>query len=416
MAVGCDPGTSCSHQQHDDVPYHGAVPDADDDRPDGAPGGRPARVLVAIKSLGPGGAERLLVATLAAADRSAFAYEVALVRDDAAELAVEIEALGIPVHRLGATSNVDPRWVLRFRRLVAAGDYDVVHFHLPMTAALGRPAVRSLPARRRPVTLYTEHSMWDRVSPVTKVLNRATVGSDRALVAVSESAYDHLPAPLQGRAQVVIHGVDLGPLRALVADRAAIRAAVRDELGVADGELLAITVAGLRPEKGLDVLLDAARTTEDAGVPVHFAVAGTGACADDLTDQQERLGLTGRVTFLGHRTDALRLLVAADLMVLPSLQEGLPVVLMEGTCVGVPIVASAVGGVPQVLDDGVSGLLVPPGDAAGLAAAVGRVAADAGLRAHLADGSAAVGASFDVARAAGEIEDLYRRILADRPG
>ena len=366
---------------------------------------------MAIKSLDPGGAERLLVATLAAADREAFEYEVALVRDDADGLVADIEALGVPVHRLGATSNVDPRWSLQLRRLVDRRRHDIVHFHLPMTAAFGRPAVRSLPADRRPVTLYTEHSMWDLVSPVTKSLNRATVSSDGALVAVSQASYDHLPPALRGRARVVVHGVDLRPSRALVADRDRVRAEVRAELCVPEGALLAVTVAHLRTEKGLDVLLEAARLVVDRGHDVRFVSAGTGAERPALAEQQVRLGLEGTVTFLGQRSDALRLLAAADLMVLPSRQEGLPVVLMEATSVGVPVVASAVGGVPQVLEDGVSGLLVPPGDPVALADAVGRVAADPVLRARLAEGAAVVGEAFDVARAAGELEDLYRELL-----
>jgi glycosyltransferase involved in cell wall biosynthesis len=375
---------------------------------------RPIRVLVAIKSLAPGGAERLLVATLAAANREAFTYEVALVRDDADDLVPEIEALGVPVHRMGATSNLDPRWALTFRRLVSDRRYDIVHFHLPMTAGFGRPAARSLPADRRPVTLYTEHSMWDRVSPITKMLNRATVGGDSALITVSSSGFDHLPPALQSRAQVVIHGVDQGPARALVADRDRVRAEFRDELGLSHDALVAVTVANLRSEKGIDVLLDAARLVADEGTAIHFVSAGTGFLGDELAAQQQRLGLTEHVTFLGQRSDALRLLAGADMMVLPSRQEGLPVVLMEATSVGVPIVASAVGGVPQVLEDDVSGILVAPGDPQALARAIQRVADDPDLRSRLAAGAAEVGTAFDVARAAGELEDLYVRLLAER--
>ena len=172
-----------------------------------------------------------------------------------------------------------------------------------------------------------------------------------------------------------------------MADRARIRAEVRAELGVPDGDLVALTVANLRPEKGYDILLDAARLVVDRGLPVRFVSVGRGlrgrrpwrsaAAASDLGD---------RFTFLGLRDDVLRLLVAADLFVLPSRQEGLPVVLMEATSVGMPIVATAVGGVPQVLTDGVDGLVVPPDSPGDLADAVGRLAADPGLRERLAEG------------------------------
>ncbi len=74
-----------------------------------------------------------------------------------------IESQGITVHRMGARHNLDVGWMATFRRLLAGGRFDIVHFHLPYSAALGRPVVLSIPAARRPVTLYTEHSLWNKV-------------------------------------------------------------------------------------------------------------------------------------------------------------------------------------------------------------------------------------------------------------
>ncbi|HEV3282541.1 MAG TPA: glycosyltransferase family 4 protein [Acidimicrobiales bacterium] len=371
-------------------------------------------MLLAIKSLGHGGAERLLVDTAAKGDHRAFDYEVAFVLEAENAFAGTIVANGTKVHGLGARGDLDLRWMAAFRRLLIGDHFDIVHFHLPYTAALGRLVIASLPRRMEPVTLYTEHSLWNKVSPPVKILNRATIGHDRALIAVSQAAYDALPRTLKPRARVVVHGVDLSLSAQMIARRAVIRANLRSELGVPPGELLAVTVAGLRREKGYDVLLDAAALSAEHQLPIRFVAAGAGSLDQELAERHRALGLGERFQFLGHRLDGLALLTAADVVVLASHQEGLPVVLMEATSVGAAIVATSVGGVPQVITDGENGLLVPPGDPGRLVDALARLSADPELRYRLGRQAMAGSAEFDVARASHEIEDIYLRLLTER--
>jgi len=370
-------------------------------------------VLLAIKGLGHGGAERLLVDSVATGDHRAFEYEVAFVLSGSDDLAGELRDAGTPVHDLGARRSLDLRWLPSFRRLLLGHRYAIVHFHLPYTAALGRLVILTLPRHRRPVTIYTEHSLWTKVSPLVKLLNRATVSGDGALIAVSDAAFEALPASLQPRARVVVHGVDLAPSRAMVDQRPEVRGRIRSELGVPDGDLLAVTVANLRSEKGYDVLLDAAALAGQRRLPLRFAAAGQGDQAEFLAERHRALGLDDRFRFLGHRRDALALLAAADIVVLPSHQEGLPVVLMEATSVGATIVATAVGGVPQVITDDVNGIVVPPGDPEALTDALERLCEQPDLRRRLGAGAAAGSAVFDVARASGEIEAIYRELLPE---
>ncbi len=379
-------------------------------RPVPAPVGR-LRVLEVIKGLGHGGAEQLLVDTVAHGDRDSFDYEVAYVLEQASDLVPALRAVGIPVHALGATRSIDASWLPAFRRVIVRGRYDIVHFHLPYSAALGRLVVATLPPRSRPVTVYTEHSLWSKVSPATKALNRATVSRDGALIAVSPAAHAALPDRLRPRARVIVHGVDLDRSSATIAASDRVRAEVRADLGVRQGPVLVVTVANLRSEKGYDVLLDAARRTVDRQKGVRFAAAGQGTLLADLTARRDELGLEGVFQFLGHRGDALRLLAAADIVALPSHQEGLPVVLMEAMSVGAAIVATEVGGVPEVITDQVNGLLVPPGQPGALADALVRLASDAALRHRLGDKARRDSAAFDVSRASREIEDLYRRLV-----
>ncbi len=372
-------------------------------------------MLLVIKCMGYGGAERLLVDMVATRDRLAFDYEFAYVLAAENTLVPAIRASGVPVHDLGAHHNGDLRWMARLRRLLVDGHFDIVHFHLPYAAALGRLVATSLPRANRPALMYTEHSLWHKTAGPVRVLNRATIGLDQALVAVSPAAHDALPDSLKAHATVVVHGVDLSRSDALVARRDEIRADVRSELDVPADEVLVMTVANLREEKGYDVLLAAARLIADRGLPIRIVAVGRGPLEHELADRHRALDLGEHFTFLGQRDDVLRLLTGADVFVLASHHEGLPVALMEATSVGLPVVATAVGGIPQFITDGVEGLLVAPGRPDALADAVVRVCSDPALRRRLGEGAKARSAAFDVRTASAKIEDIYRQLAGPRP-
>jgi len=374
------------------------------------------RVLVLVKGLGAGGAERIVVDLVRHRDAEAFHYEVAYVLADQAALAPEAQDAGVVVHGLGARGSPDLRWMWRLRRLLRRGSYDVVHAHLPYSAALGRIVALTLPPRARPVFVYTEHSLWPKAAVLTRLINRATVGFDRALFVVSERARDALPRVLQARARVLVHGVDRARAGALADRKDEIRRDVRAELGLDPGEVLALTVANIRSEKGHDVLLAAASEITTGDTAVRFVWVGDGPRRDALTAARDAGGLTRRVQVLGARQDVVRLMTAADLFVLPSRQEGLPVALMEAMSAGLPVVATTVGGVPDIVTDGREGLLVPPGRADLLAHAVGRLVKDDGLRRQMAEASLQRSQAFDVAAAARSVESVYGALLDARDG
>jgi glycosyltransferase involved in cell wall biosynthesis len=368
-------------------------------------------VLLLIKGLGLGGAERLLVDVVGARDRERFDYEVAYVLADQDALVSTMEATGVPVHGLGARASADIRWTASLRRLLLLGRFDVLHAHLPYTAAFGRLVALTVPGGRRPALVYTEHSLWNKAAVVTKALNRSTVGVDRALVVVSEAARDALPRALRARARVVVHGIDRSRFAVDPEQRRVRRSEVRAELGVPDDQVLALTVANLRSEKGYDVLLEAARLCVGAEAPVRFVAVGRGLPQDELEVRSQAQRLGGRFVFLGARTDTARLMAGADVFVLPSHQEGLPVALMEAMSAGLPVVATIVGGVPDVVTDDIEGLLVPPHRPDLLADALQRIARDPVLRTRLAAASEARSEVFDARVAAGAIEALYDELL-----
>ena len=267
----------------------------------GAPTVDRPRILLFIKCMGYGGAERLLVHMVRHGDRDRFQYEVAYMLEDFDALVPQLTDAGVPVHSLGAASNRDLGWTLRLRALLRQGDFDVMHSHLPHAATLGRmvAAVSTTPGRR-PALVYTEHSMWDKMSVAVKVLNRATIGLDDRLLVVSQAAKESLPPSLRRHATVVVHGIEMEPVRQARADREIARREVRQEFGLADGELLALTVANLRREKGHDVLLRAAAIVGERGVPLHFLDVGQGPLREELEAQHASLALGERFRFVGR--------------------------------------------------------------------------------------------------------------------
>ncbi len=369
------------------------------------------RVLHVIKGLGLGGAERLLVDMLSAGDRESFEYEVAYVLRRYDDLAPAMRSSNTPVHDLGARGDWDVAWMAALRRLVTERGYDIVHFHLPYTAALGRFVLRTVPHRARPRIVYTEHSMWYEVSLPVRILNRAGIASDDALIVVSQASRRALPRSLERRARVIVHGIDLSQSPKLVHERTRIALEVREELGVPPGDVLVLTVANLRTEKGYDVLLEAASILSAREVPARFVSVGHGPLADDLSARHRDLALGERFLFIGLRTDVLRLMAGSDVFALPSHFEGLPVTLMEATSVGLPIVATRVGEIPNIFTDRSTALLVPPGESELLADAVETLVRNEALREQLGAASLGLSSQFDVSTASRRVEGIYRELL-----
>lgn len=384
----------------------------DGESPSGdGPEGTRRRVLLLIKCLGYGGAERLLVYMVRHRDQSRFDYEVAYVLENENALVPDLTEAGVPVHSLGARSNRDLGWTVRLRTLLREGNFDIMHSHLPHAATLGRLAAASLGPRRRPALVSTQHSTWNRLAVALRILNRATIGLDDRVLVVSQAARDSLPPSLQRRATVVIHGIEMEPVHDALAEREDLRRSVRAEFGLVDGELLALTIANLRVEKGLDVLLRAAHGVRARGLPVRFVVAGRGPLAGELESHRAALGLGDSLRFVGERDDVLRLLAGADMFVLPSRHEGLPVVMMEATAMGAAIVVTDVGEMSNLWTNGVDAVIVPPESPGALADAVASVGQDAELRARLAAGSLERAGLFDVTRCVREVETIYDELV-----
>ena len=363
------------------------------------------RVLVLTKTTALGGAERLVMNGLPYLDREAFDYRFAAL-DRSGPLARECAEHGFAFDRLGHGNQLDPRTAWSLRRLLARERIDLVHAHLPLPGALARFAARATSTR----VVYTEHTTQDVYRPVSRWLNALSYHWQDAAIAVCRrvrASAETRIGPAAQRIRVIPNGVDFARL-----DREA--AAAPGPLPPrAPDSLVALVPASLVPVKGHDVLLEslallAARGRRD----LELWLAGEGDARAGLEARARRYGLATRVHFLGRREDVFALMRSADLVALPSRREGHPLALLEALALGRPAVASAVGGIDEIVHPGRTGLLVPPEHPAALADALGRLCADPALRERL--GRAArrdARRRFDVRRAVAAVEAVYRRAL-----
>lgn len=361
-----------------------------------------------IKGLGRGGAESLLpqVVRHAAPDVS-HAVGYFLPWKDA--LVEEVRSAGAPVTLFPARSS--PALLLRVgavARWLRRERADVLHCHLPLAGLVGRLAGRLATV---PV-VYTEHNLQRRYHPATRLANRLTWRLQDAAVAVSgevaRSIADHLPSSVP--VHLVRNGIEVPP----PPEEETVRALRRD-LGLPAEAPVVGTVAVLRRQKRLDLWLRAAARLLELQPDARFLVVGDGPLRGELEALAARPPLAGRVVFAGLQRDVWPYLAAMDLYLMSSEFEGLPLALLEALASGLPAVVTAVGGIPEVVDDGTDGRLVPFGDPAALARAAGEVLADPEQARRL--GVAArrrVAERFGIARMARELEAVYRGVVAGR--
>jgi glycosyltransferase involved in cell wall biosynthesis/predicted N-acetyltransferase YhbS len=364
----------------------------------------PIRVLWLIKGLGPGGAETLLAAAARAHDHEVFHIECAYVLPHKDHLAEQLEQAGVHCHCL-STKRSDPRWPFRLRRLIAEGQFDIVHSHSPLPAAVGRIAALSLRGEKRPKLVTTEHNAWDTFAAPTRWATRLTARLDDAVCAVSEETKRSMRGDARKQCITLQHGIDVAATAAMATERDA----VRNELGISDDELVIGTVANYRDQKDYPNLLRAAAELDERGVPARIVAVGQGQLESEIVALRDELRLQERVMLTGHRPDAARVMAAFDVFTLASKYEGLPVALMEALALGLPIVATRVGGIAETLTDD-EAVLVPREDPIALSDAWVKVLESLQLRERLAAASTARASNFDIRGAVDEYEACYRRL------
>ena len=359
------------------------------------------RVVHLIKGLGPGGAERLIVNQLETADPD-IDYTVLRLVGHKNHLVDAVEAAGATSHLIGGGRF----WPFALRKKLTAIAPDVIHVHSPVLAIAARALV-TMTALDAAV-LTTEHNRWPRHHWLTRFGNRLTAARDTARIAVSEDVRQSMSASLHSTTDVLDHGVPLAPLIGLRTKRPEMRARLLGDS--ADSSIIIGIVANFRPEKAYDVFLDAADQLNERRSDVRFFVVGQGPGEAAFRNAVRERGLESVVEVLGYRDDATEVMSAFDIFTLTSRHEGKPVSLMEAFALGIPVVATRAGGIPEAVLDGTNGILVDIDDAPAVSRAWEQLAADTELRSQMGQAAAVAAAGFDASVATKSIEAVYRSI------
>ena len=371
---------------------------------------RRLRVLHVLSGCTVGGCEQHVLALLSRLDRERYEPWLACFEaepDEATPMVPMFKAAGVRTIDLKARRRTDPAAFARFGRLLKRGRFDIVHVHSFRTE-LGATFFGRL-LRWAPRVIRTAHNVDEfYVSPRYAALAKVSARGLERIVAISDAVSGFLreQAGLPSDKIVrIYYGIDPSPYQPDAPPPA--------EREDPDARPTIGVIARLAPQKGHRVLLDAipAIAKQIPGVRVRLIGHEELSTVQELREYAEQRGVADRVAFEGFRA-AEAVLADFDVFVLPSLWEGFGLVLLEAMAAGRPVVASAVGPVPEIVVDGVTGLLVPPGDPDALAAAIVRLLTDRELASAFGRaGRARVEAEFGLDAMVARTQALYEELV-----
>jgi glycosyltransferase involved in cell wall biosynthesis len=355
--------------------------------------GRALRIAHVTFGLDVGGQEKLLIEFARHADRQCFDLRFISI-GHRGPLANDIEPLGWPVEALGVPRGLRPGLIARLTVEFRRWRPDVVHTHDQRALFYAGPAARLV---RVPRLVHTRHGRDVHATRRQAAIFRALATLVDRFVCVSEevAGLSRMQGVAPSRMRTVLNGIDLDRFGFIGPDPA--------------GPV--VTVARLSPEKDVANLVRATAMVAERAPGLRVEVAGGGPCREDLDRLAAELGVGDRISFLGEAHDVPAILRRARMFILPSRSEGIPLTALEAMACGLPVVATRVGGLPEVVDDGVTGLLVPPADPEALAAALLKLWDDPSRGDRMGwAGRRRVEDRFDVRRMVAQYEAIYRQI------
>lgn len=374
------------------------------------------KIIWMIDSLGHGGAERLTLAILERFDRERFDLRVCALQERGGNpVAKDLQNAGIPVDLLNIPTLRHPANLFKITGYLRRHKPQLIHAQLEFSIVLGSLAAKLL-GIPCVTTLHTldnpqERRAYWRYRVTLSALKHLCARS----IGVSESTRLHhlRDGNIPGEKIITLYnGIDLSAYKTPTPEACLEK---RKELGLTPDSVVAVTVAVLREPKGIQFMLQAMAQLRKTHPNLQYLVVGDGEHGPALKEMARNLELENRVIFAGQRKDIPEILPVCDFFVLPTLTEALPTVLMEAMAAQKAIIASNVGGVPEMIQDGVNGRLLPPGDVPALVTACAHLADDSALRnAWGAAGQAICREKFNIERQIISLENLYASLIGTR--
>ncbi|HTA15994.1 MAG TPA: glycosyltransferase [Solirubrobacteraceae bacterium] len=354
-----------------------------------------------------GGAERFALGLAAQLPRDRIEPWVCATRAATPEAVEQLEAAAVPLVVLGRRRRADAHRLAGLVSLLRRERFDVIHAHMFGSNAWGAVLGRLC---RLPVVIAHEHNWSFAGSPARRLVDRHVIARlATRFVTVSDAARHRM---------IELERIDPGKIvvlpTAYVPHRVAGAGAgdLRAELGLGPRARIVVVAASLRPEKALEVLVAAHDRLARDCADVHLVIAGEGRCRPALERQIAGLGHGSSVHLLGARHDVGALLGAADVGALSSDWEGMPLFLLECMTVGVPVTATSVGGIPELVEHDRTGLLVPPRDPAALAGAISALLEDPARSRRLAAAAATRVQDLTIEAVALRFAEFYECLVA----
>lgn len=367
----------------------------------------PAKVMLVAIGLGVGGTETHILELASRLDRSRFTVTVCALKSGGT-MAQELEKRGVRVLSLDGTGKLDARVIVRLFKLLQAEQPDVVQAFLFWANVAARACGRIL--RAFPV-ISSYHDEVVSEGWLVRLVDRLTLTWTDRIVCCSGAVGRSVVSRIGGKIEhctIIPFGVDIEQFEATAA-------ATRRELGLRDNQKVIGTVCRLvEPKKGLRFLLQAMAVLarKYGQPPCQLLIVGDGPSRHELELLREQLDLSSWVVFAGSRRDIPRILHALDAFVLPSLYEGFGIALLEAMAAGKPVIATAVGGIPEFVLSGETGLLIEPGNVEALADAIDRLLSHPQqARTMGAKGRIRAGESYHISTIVRQHEQVYTACL-----
>ncbi len=327
------------------------------------------KICYLINCLIHAGAQSVLINLLENIDREKY-QPVVISLEARVPLADRIKELKIPVYSANVSSKYDIKAAWKLYKLLKNINPDILHTHLFHSDITGRIFGKACGI---PVIINTVHNIKFG-NRLRDFINKKSDFMSDYTVTICQAATDvmvkkKLVSP--DKIKVIYNGID--PDKYFINKSASVKERITAELGLAADKNLAISIGRLRYVKGFSYLLQALKLIEEELANWHFLIVGDGELRSQLEEEAYNLGLSDYVSFPGVRDDIPQLLAASEFLVLSSLWEGLPLVIEEGMAAELPVIATKVGGVPELVEEGKTGYLVDPADSRQLAEALEKI-------------------------------------------